>query len=169
VRNRPRESVCASPSALENEREEGGRGDEAARARVGGEDGGAVITGERASEKRRAAAVEQEGKDQCRLPGQPRHLIFLPSWGASASPTSDPRAPRRRRRGSKGHRRAGGFAKDPRERRDPRENSRFWSPPPLSSLPPRPILSATRERETVSTYVDAVGLDTNSAWFPVRL
>jgi len=38
-------------------------------------DEGAAITDGREEGR----AVEQEGKDQCRLPGQPRHLIFLPS------------------------------------------------------------------------------------------
>lgn len=48
VRNRPRGSVCASPSALENERATGG---EAARARDGrARDGGAAITGGREEE-----------------------------------------------------------------------------------------------------------------------
>lgn len=124
----------------------------------------------RGREEEGSGAVEQEGKDQCRLPGRPRHLIFLPSilgrervLLARSRPRDDQR---RRNRGSTGDRRAGdrGSAKDTREneeddlcaREDSRLRSSHLSPCWLPSARGQQSLSAIR------TW-GAVGFDTDSA------
>jgi len=106
------------------------------------EEGAAITDG-----REEGRAVEQEGKDQCRLPGQPRHLIFLPSVLERALPLarSDPararvsgRANRGGPWGTGGHReKRRDFRDAPRhdpERTD-RKEGRAWSIEGIEGVP----------------------------------
>lgn len=68
-------------------------------------------------------AVEQEGKDQCRLPGQPRHLIFLPSILEHTSQSDPVHGAQANRHGELERKTASSLAQERTRERKPRATS----------------------------------------------